>query len=242
MDFDERLVNAISLTDKQFSDFLDEVEKVPAKRSPVQGAGVRMFFEFIEDTALRVNEGIHVRKQDIDFRTRILTVTEPKTESQCKCSRWKNADMYSRRRVLDYADKNCSKCHGKGKWKKPQFTTITPRIEDKLELYCNKFDDNDLLWPIHRITLWKFGKKAGVNAKINIFQKKEERVIEGVFLHLFRAMCSLRVTREAKDDDYQDQLVACKLRHSFQNVTERYTRININYLLNWESKTYDMQP
>ncbi len=129
MDYDQKLIESNTITDKQFSNFLDEVEKIPAKRSPVQGAGVRMFFEFIEDTGLRVYEALHVRKQDNDFRTRILTVMKPKTRITCKCSKWKYADLYTRRRVLVYADKNCSKCHGKGRWQRPQRTTFTPRIE-----------------------------------------------------------------------------------------------------------------
>ena len=73
---------------------------------------------------------------------------------------------------------------------------------------------------------------------IYIFQIKKIKEIEGVFLHLFRAMCSLRITRDAKDDPYQQQLVSYKLRHSVQYVTDRYNQIDINYLLGWEEKVY----
>lgn len=226
------------LTPEQFQRFLDEVETVPAKRSPIDGKVARLCFEFMEDTGCRITETLHVKKQDIDFKTRIVTVTHPKSEKECKCSRWKYKDQYSRVRVLDYADPNCRFCFGKGKWKKPQRTTITPRIIPKLYNYCKYLHDDDLLFPISRVSMWKFGKLAGINAKIDIFQQKDEKLIKGVFLHLFRALCSLRITKDAVNDPYQDQLVSCKLRHSPRIVTERYTRIDINYLLAWEARNY----
>jgi hypothetical protein len=98
--------------------------------------------------------------------------------------------------------------------------------------------DDELLFPVTRKTVWVWGKKAGENAKIYIFQQKEERLIEGIYVHLFRALCSKRMVRDAKDDNYNDQLVALKLRHSFNTVTDRYTQIDINYLIGWERKTY----
>ena len=165
-------------------------------------------------------------------------MTQPKSTSKCKCSKWKNKDDYSRARTLVYADPNCPKCHGKGRWKKPQHTTITPRLIHELEQYCLELKDDELLFPISRVSLWKWGKKAGQNADINIFQQKDEKFIEGVFLHLFRQMCSKRILRDAGLDHYKHELVICKLRHSVQIVTERYTKIDINYLLGWENKIY----
>jgi hypothetical protein len=145
----------------------------------------------------------------------------------------------TRQRVLVHADKKCPKCHGKGKWKKPQFTTFTPRMLYRLFEYCQFKQDEELLFPTTRQSFWNWGKAAGREAKINIFQQKEERKIEGIFLHLFRALCSKRMVKDAKDDNYKDQLVALKLRHSHQSVTDRYTKVDINYLIGWERKTYE---
>ena len=226
------------LSPNQFQDVLFELEKIPSSRSPLTGPEAVLCFEFMEDTGCRVNETIHVKKKDINFRTRILLVTQPKSTVKCKCSKWKNKNSYSRVRVLVSADRNCTTCYGKGKWHKPQRTTITPRLIPKLQEYCDTLDDNDLLFPISRVSLWKWGKKAGKNAKIDIFQQKDERFIEGVFLHLFRQMAAKRMLRDAKLDNYKHELVICKLRHSVQIVTERYTKIDINYLLGWENKIY----
>ena len=239
MDYEnEALVQANDLTEKQYQDFLSEVQKIPSYRSMISGKVARLCYEFMEDTGCRVTETIHVKKRDIDFRTRILTVTYPKTETKCSCSIWKNRDEYSRVRILESAKIDCNNCHGKGKWKKAQYTTITPRIVPKLLEYSNTLKNDELLFPISRQSLWVWADKAGQNAGINIFQKKEERLIIGMFVHFFRALCSKRVKSDAKDDRFRDELVACKLRHAYQVMADRYTKIDINYLLSWETKTY----
>ena len=232
------LKEANNLTDDEIQNFYKELENIPSMKAPLTGKQAVLCCKFMEDTGCRVNETIHVKKKDIDFGTRILTVTEPKVEHTCKCSVWEYRDLQSRIRVLKSSDSNCSRCHGKGKWKKPQATTITPRIVKELREYCDTLKDDDILFPVHRYTLWKWFKRAGVQAGIRIFQRKEEKIIKGVFLHLFRALCSKRMTKDAMNDPFKDQLVAKKLRHSFGTVTDRYTKIDINYLWNWEEKTY----
>lgn len=235
---EQALRQANELTKEELDSFLVEVEKIPSLRSPITGQVARLCFEFMEDTGLRVTETIHVKKKDVDFTTRILTVSYPKTEMQCKCSIWRNRDNYSRVRILESADNNCKYCHGKGKWKKPQSTTFTPRIVKKLWDYCNTLKNDDLLFEVSRQSLWIWAKEAGKRANIRIFQRKQERLIKGLFVHFFRALCSKRVKADAKDDKYRDELVQCKLRHSYDIMADRYTQIDINYLLSWEEKTY----
>lgn len=234
----QALIEANELTPEQVISFLANMEKEPSPRSPIDGNIARLCFEFMEDTGGRVTETIHCKKKDLDFRTNIWTVTNPKTHARCKCSKWKYADMFSRRQVLASVDPTCMICNGKGTWKKPQRTTFTPRIYHKLLAYCNTLKDDDLLFPVTRQTLWRWGKHAGILSGINIFQQKKERMIEGVFLHLFRALCSKRTTALAKDDKYKDALVARKMRHSYKVVTDRYTEITIGYLVSWERKVY----
>lgn len=239
MDYEGRaLIEANNLTEQQLDSFYFEVNKIPSLRAPLDGKDTVLSFKFMEDTGCRVNEMIHIKKKDINLRTRILTITEPKVSALCDCASWRYKDLYSRIRVIDHADKDCKKCNGLGRWKEPQKTTITPRLIDSIKSYSESKKDEDLLFPIHRATLWKWGKKAGEKANINIFQVKKSKEIDGIFLHLFRALCSKRMIRDAKNDDYKDQLVACKLRHSFGTVTDRYTKIDINYLWNWEESIY----
>lgn len=236
------MVEANELTDDQFIAFLGLVETLPAPRANITGQGLRLLFEFMEDTGCRVTEALHVRKKDIDFRTKILTVIHPKSESTCPCSRWKYRDQYTRQRVLEYADPKCVKCHGKGKYKKPQRTTITPRIWQKLYQYSNTLKDDEVLFHASRMSVWRWGKTAGQKAGINIFQQKDNIMIEGIFPHLFRALCSKRTVALAQNDKYKDAIVACKMRHSYHTVTDRYTKISINYLISWENRMYSALP
>lgn len=229
---------ANTLTPEEYQRFLTEIEKIPTRRSPISGKTTRLCIEFMEDTGLRVTETTHVKKKDCDFDTRILLVTHPKVETKCKCSRWKNKNDYSNAKVLEYADPKCTTCHGKGKWKKPQRTTFTPRIYKVLREYCNVLDDDQLLFPVSRQSLWNWTKEAGYRANIKIFQQKKDRHIKGMFVHFFRELCSKRVKTDSKDEPYRDELVQCKRRDSYDIMADRYTKIDINYLLNWEAKTY----
>lgn len=239
MDYDKQaLIEANNLTSEQLDLFYKEIEKIPTQRAPLTGEETILAFRFMEDTGTRVNELIHIKKQDINFRTRILTVTNPKVSAICECAKWQYKDLHSRIRIITETNPTCKKCNGKGRWKEHQKTTITPRLMPDLILYCETIKDEDFLFPVHRSTLWKWGKRAGILAGINIFQVKKSREIDGVFLHLFRALCSKRMMLDATNDPFRDQLVAQKLRHSFATVTDRYTKIDINYLWNWEEKTY----
>ncbi len=235
---DAAMVEANQLTDKQYNDFLEELAKVPTSRAPIDGKTAVLLFEFMEDTGLRITETLHVRKKDLNFRIRILTVVYPKTGTRCKCSKWRYKDQYTRQMVLESSDSKCPICYGKGKWKKPQRTTFTPRLRQKLIDYCENLKDDDVLFPVTRKTVWVWGKKAGIKADLNIFQQKKERLIEGIFLHLFRALCSKRIIKDAKYDDFKDQMVSLKLRHAFKAMMDRYTVIDINYLISWETKQY----
>jgi integrase len=79
MDEESRaLIEANQLTDKQYNDFLDELVKVPTSRAPIDGKIAVLAFEFMEDTGCRITETLHIRKQDLNFKNRILTVIHPK--------------------------------------------------------------------------------------------------------------------------------------------------------------------
>lgn len=245
MDFEQQAaIEANIITDEQLDSFYSEIEQIPAPRASITGYGTRLLFEFMEDTGLRITESLHVQKKHLDFRTRIITVVYPKAEKQCRCSEWEYVDLRTRKRKLVKANKNCPLCHGKGRWKKPQRTTFTPRIVQKLINYAKDLKDDDYLFNVHRYTVWRWGKEAGKRAGINIFQQKDEKIIYGVFPHLFRALCSKRMIRDAKDDPYTEGLLVCKRRDSVRGgfVADRYTKIDIMYLLGWENKFYGRSP
>ena len=230
------MIEAVQITDVQFEDLLFQLKEIPSNRSPIPGDIAVLCFKFMDDTGCRVTETTYVKKRDINFKNFILTVTHPKTEEKCKCSKWGWTEHHTRKLIK--ADKKCPKCNGKGKWKKPQRTSFTNRIKKDLFQYCEKIEDDDYLFPISRQSLWKWGKQAGVNANIEIFQQKKERLIEGIFLHLFRSRCAFRILRDGIDDPYRREMVLYKLRHAPPTTTDIYSIIDINYLLGWERKTY----
>ena len=241
MDFEaQAAIEANIITDEQLQDFYAEIEQIPAPRASITGQGTRLLFEYMEDTGGRITETLFTQKKDLNFLTRIWTVTHPKAEQRCKCSTWRYIDMRTRKMVLDTVDKNCPTCKGKGRWKKPQRTTFTPRIVDRLQDYVKDLKDEDYLFDVHRYTVWRWAKEAGKRAGINIFQQKDEKIIYGVFPHLFRALCSKRMIRDAKDNPYRDELLATKRRDAARTgfVADRYTKIDIMYLIRWENQTY----
>ena len=98
-DLDQQaLVEATNLTTQQYQMFLQELDKIPTPKAPIDGKETVLCFEFMEDTGARVNETIHMQKKDIDYRTRLVTITHPKSSKRCKCSRWKYRDQ-----TLEYA-------------------------------------------------------------------------------------------------------------------------------------------
>ena len=236
---DERVpINAINISKEQLESFYQEVANRPSYKSRISGYGTALAFQFMEDTGLRVSETIHVRKKDIDFDTRLLIVTRPKVSKHCKCSTWKNKNEYSSSKTLEYADPACSDCHGKGRWKKPQKTTITPRIKNKLMVYCEDFKEDDIIFPISRVSLWKWARDAGDRIGLKVFVSKDEVDIHNMFNHLFRSLCTIRMKRDAATEEFKEELIMAKRRDSYETHVDRYTKIDINYLLDWEKKTY----
>ena len=237
---DRDLIESNQLTDQQYHDFLQEIERIPSPRSPIDGETARLLFEFMEDTGLRINEALHVKKDDINFRTSIIQVTHPKSEQQCKCFQMEiQRPEYQDREFLCHQTRSVADVMGKASGRSHKHATFTPRLFAKLDNYTYELKEYDLLFPVHRYTVWRWGKKAGQNIGLDIFQQKDERLIEGIFLHLFRALCSKRMIVDAQQDPFRDQMIAVKMRHSYRTVTDRYTKIDINYLLDWEVKTYE---
>ncbi len=87
-----------------------------------------------------------------------------------------------------------------------------------------------------RQTSRKYGKMIANLAELNIFEQQDEKSIDGFWNHLLRKCRAKQMRRDGADEE----LVIPKLRHSFSNVTFRYTKPDINYLKAWESKKYPL--
>jgi integrase len=82
--------------------------------------------------------------------------------------------------------------------------------------------------------MWKYYRNAGRLAGLNIFESQDQRNISNVWTHLLRKSCAKRM----EDLGAKESLIARKLRHSSGSVTQRYTKVDINALLDWEEKHF----
>lgn len=238
MDIEKNIaVNPVNISPEQLEAFYQEVEKIPTARAPINGKVARLAYEFMEDTGLRVTELTYVKVQDIDS-TGILTVTRPKVSQRCKCSRWKNKNEYSNAKVLDYADPLCPDCHGRGRWKKPQITTITPRLWQKVMDHTKDRGQEERLFPISRKTLFEWARSAGIKAGLKVKIIKKDKTMNNMFNHFFRALCTTRMKRDAKNEEFRNELIMCKRRDTYETHVDRYTEIGISELQAWEAKVY----
>lgn len=115
---------------------------------------------------------------------------------------------------------------------KVQKTTIPPFQINSLEKFLDQYSDNDRLFPTTRMTVWKYYRNAGRLAGLNIFESQDQRDINNVWTHMLRKSWS----KLMENLGAKESLIARKLRHSPRSVTQRYTKVDINALLDWEEK------
>jgi len=111
---------------------------------------------------------------------------------------------------------------------KNQFTSIPPDLDPIVKMYIN--NRKGLLFPFSRGLMWNYTKKACKMAGLELGEQQDNRYIEGGWTHL------LRKSRAKLMDDLgcMEGLIARKLRHSWKNTTDRYIRLDINALIEWE--------
>lgn len=196
--------------------------------------GFVQLFSLAYGSALRISEALNVYPKDLDFEKRILTLNQTKTGFK-KCTKCKG--------------QGCDKCGMSGRIRKPQYTTLHPKYLHDLDRYSGAFPMEKPLFKTNRFTLWSYAKQAGKLAGLNVFEQQDERLIEGVWTHLFRksrAQQMMLDKSEGEASEYVFELVKIKLRHSAKarDVTFRYTnkigqKLGLNDLLEWEKKHYE---
>lgn len=116
------------------------------------------------------------------------------------------------------------------KKRKKQFTSIPPDFPSWL-IRDIELCDNVPLFPFNRQLIWSYTKKAAAVAGLQLGEQQDERYIEGAWTHLLRKSRAKFMI----DLGASEVLVKVKLRHTF-TVTERYTKPDINGLIQWEEK------
>jgi len=112
------------------------------------------------------------------------------------------------------------------KTRKKQFTSIPPDLP-KSVWYVIPLEG--LCFPFTRQLIWSYVKKAATMAGLQLGEQQDERYIEGAWTHLIRkSRAKMMIELGAPE-----VMVKVKLRHTF-SVTERYTKPDINALIEWE--------
>lgn len=202
-------------------------------------------------SAFRISETLSSYPGDFDFDKRLITLNVTKTGyKKCKCAKYVKNDNGNRHLEGDI---DCKVCSGKFKLRKAQYTTIHPKYVEGLKKYImakwnNRPDAREPIFATNRHTLWSYAKQAGKMAGLNVFEQQDDRLIEGVWTHLFRKSRAQQMMLDASSDETSDfvfELVKIKLRHSTKarDVTFRYTnkigqKLGLNDLLEWEKKHY----
>jgi len=117
---------------------------------------------------------------------------------------------------------------GKGK---KQFTSIPPDFPLWIEtIIQHTYKNDERLFNHTRQLMWSYVKKACKMAGLELGEQQDERYIEGGWTHLIRkSRAKMMIEKGAAE-----VMVKVKLRHTF-SVTERYTKPDINALIEWEN-------
>ena len=119
------------------------------------------------------------------------------------------------------------------KTRKKQFTSIPPDLPESVK-HVIQHNGDGVLFPFTRQLIWAYVKKAAKMAKLDLAEQQDERFIEGAWTHLIRkSRAKMMIELGAPE-----VMVKVKLRHTF-SVTERYTKPDINALIEWEKKNIE---
>jgi len=115
------------------------------------------------------------------------------------------------------------------KVRKKQFTSIPPDLPDYIKEWIPNQYNSEPLFPFTRQLVWRYVKKACKLAGLELGEQQDERYIDGGWTHLIRkSRAKMMIEKGASE-----VMVKVKLRHTF-SVTERYTKPDINALIEWE--------
>ena len=113
-----------------------------------------------------------------------------------------------------------------------QKTTILPYDAKRIEKFLSKFSESERPFPTTRQTMWRYYKNASILGGIRLFEAKDKVNIEGAWTHLLRSSCA----KMYEDLGAKHGIVQRKLRHSPRDVTDRYTKTDLQAVLDFEEE------
>lgn len=119
-----------------------------------------------------------------------------------------------------------------------QKTTIFPFDVKPFEKFCSKFNHDEQMFPIKRSTAWKYYKNATILGGLHICGIKDVKIINDGWTHLLRSSCAVLF----EDLGAKESLIARKLRHAARSVTQSYTKVDLQAVLDFEDEKLSVCP
>ena len=88
------------------------------------------------------------------------------------------------------------------------------------------------MFPITRSTAWKYYKNASILGGLKLCGIKDIKIIDNAWTHLLRSSCAVMY----EDLGAKESLIARKMRHSPRSVTQSYTKMDLQSVLDFDEK------
>ena len=191
------------LDDDKMRQFLNEIPTL--KTRTMTHKQIRLMFEVLLYGAMRVSEVLQIRPSSLVNGKIKLEVTKGGTK-RCECSRW----SYRPTR-LEFAQINCPKCKGTGKYRVSVFAWVLPEIYDELQKFASTIEDDKLLFPITRVRAWQYANSI-LDCRTHTFR------------HSF-------ITMMLEKEKFNVRDIMQKARHKSLATTTAYIEKNVDYTM-----------
>src|SRR3990167_7598232 len=210
------------LDPESFDKFIEAIPKLEVYHSSyawhaaLPPARMQLLFKVQYYCALRISEALSLEKGDFNLERRILRIKRAKT------GRKKGKMRVDGTSLVQFV---------------AQETSIPMPLLQELHAQFEMLPDK--LFPTSRQSAWEYAKKGGKLAGLDIFERQEQRSIEGMFTHLFRKSYAKMMYLAGANI----ALIDVKLRHTHKNPnmadsTFTYIKPDINALIQWETEHF----
>ncbi len=199
------------LDDNKIRQFLDEIPTI--KTRIMTHKQIRLMFETLLYGAMRISEVLQIKPSSLVNGKIKLKITKG-GKKRCECSKW----SFMPTRLL-FAQVNCQKCKGLGKYRIDVFAWVLPEIYDELQQFASTIKNDDLLFPISRVRAWQYANSI-LDCRTHTFR------------HSF-------ITMMLEKEKFDIRDIMQKARHKSLQTTTTYIQKNVDYTMIKEIKNIE---
>ena len=171
-----------------------KAEPVPMRSTEFRPDDLRLLFKVIYEGALRVSEAISLTPDDLIIDGRVIKLEGTKGTKKAK------------------------------RKQKREFANVKSDTFDELVRRSKRMHHEKRLFPVHRVTVWRWIKEIGEIASISLYHEAKDTT--NVTVHTLRHSRALHFVESGQPIN----VVQKKLRHRSLQPTTTYLNININKL------------